>query len=385
VRRAAAVLCGLGAGALLLGLARAPEPEFEPTTLCVRGLDVGQGDAWLITWPGGARWLIDGGGDPMGNRDVGHALLLPALRAEAIEHLDKVLATHGDADHTDGLVAVIEELSVGELWIPGRSRMTGRMRRLVTAAERRGVPVRTVEGGDVLDVAAPGEVRVLHPGVGEEPPKDPNNRSLVLRVALGRVSFLMTGDIEAEAEQDLLVEALRSTVMKIPHHGSKTSSTPAFVDAVDPLAAMTGVGADNRWNFPHASVRARYLTRQAPMYWTGRHGELRICTDGWSMVAGHRAGVRWEELRRWTAVEVEAWWREGEEAPARVVQLPCEEVARPKARRTPKKRRAKRRSTAKKPSKEESEPEADPPPEQLLDDREWERGRKKRGKLKPGW
>ena len=311
MRKLAAVVCAALAAGLLLGLARAPDPGFAPTTLCVRGLDVGQGDAWLVTWPDGQRWLIDGGGDPMGLWDVGQSRLLPALRAEAIEHLDLVLATHGDADHTEGLVAVVEELSVGELWIPGHRRMTGRMRRLVTAAERRGVPVKQIEAGDVPTVAAPGELRVLHPSPGGDPPKHPNDRSIVLRLALGRVSFLMTGDLEAEGEQGLLVEPLRSTVMKVPHHGSRTSSTQPFVDAVDPMAAIAGIGEDNRWGFPTASVRARYLTRHIPMYWTGRHGEHRICTDGWSMVASHRDGVGWKELRRWSVQEVDAWWQAG--------------------------------------------------------------------------
>jgi competence protein ComEC len=373
------VACALAAGTLLLGLGRAPEPGFGATTLCVRGLDVGQGDAWLVTWPDGARWLIDGGGDPMGFRDVGRALLLPALRLEAIEHLDKLVATHGDADHTDGLIAVIEELSVGELWIPGRRRMTGSMRRLVTAAQRRGVPIRTVEGGDVVRVMAPAGVRVLHPGVGQEPPRKANDRSLVLRLELGRVSFLMTGDVEVEAEARLLRGPLRSTVMKVPHHGSKTSSTPPFVDAVDPLVAIAGIGADNRWGFPHASVRARYLTRHVPIYWTGRHGELRICTDGWSMVASHRDGPRWEELRRWSAADIQRWWQEGLEAPPRVVSIPCEEGKRP----TRKRRKRKKKKKKKKPEATVEPDEVEP--ERLLNDREWERRRKKRGKLRPGW
>lgn len=378
MRRAAALICAALAAGLLMGLARAPDPGFDSTTLCVRGLDVGQGDAWLVTWPDGARWLIDGGGDPMGLYDVGQARLLPALRADAIERVDVLVATHGDADHTEGLVAVVQELDVGELWIPGRRKMTGRMRRLVTAAERRGVPIREVESGEQPLVAAPAGLRVLHPRVGDEPPHHPNDRSIVLRLELGRVSFLMTGDLEAEGERRLLTDALRSTVMKIPHHGSRTSSTPPFVDAVDPLAAMAGIGAENRWGFPTASVRARYLTRHIPMYWTGRHGEHRICTDGWSMAASHRDGVRWRELRRWTPAEVEAWWEEGRGAPPRVVQLPCEGAKKPTRKRT---RRPKKPTPQPEPTPAE-EAEED---EGLLDDRAWERRRKQRGRLRPGW
>jgi len=295
-----------------------------PHRLCLTALDVGQGDSFLLSLPGDRYWLVDGGGLPGGGYDIGAARVLPALRRRGVDHLDRVLVSHADGDHFEGLFSVIEQISVGSLWIPSRRRLPRRMARLLESAESRGVPIRVVDAGDSFGPGrAPLQVRLVHPwpgwdeGLGREQ-RSENNRSLVLRLQLGAVSFLLTGDIERQTEMRLLAMGAveRSTVLKAPHHASRTSSTPRFVAVVDPLVAVAGIGRNNRFGFPHASVVARYLGRGTPLYWTGRHGAVRTCTDGYSLWVEQERGQGWSELRRWDEADVLQWVQDGRRPPS---------------------------------------------------------------------
>lgn len=402
-----------GAALLLLGSlvllgAPAVAPEDREPQLCLTVLDVGQGDALLVSLPGGERWLVDGGGVRGGGYDVGRYKVLPALRRLGVDRLDRVFVTHGDADHFEGLFAVLAALPVGELWVPTRRSLSARMGALVADAERLGVPLRVVDEGAVLP-AAPRPVRaqLLHPwpgwAVGEaDEATGSNDGSIVLRVALGDVAMLLTGDIEAPAEERL-AEAGRlapAAVLKVPHHGSKTSSTPALLDRVRPLVAVAGAGADNRYGFPHASVAARYGRAGAPLYWTGRHGALRVCTDGWSIhVEQAGESLRWSSLRRWSVDEVAGWSAESVEAPVlQPVAARCEVPERgrrrtrargaSKSKRKPKsKGKSKGKPKAKSTGSASASPTPPPGPEapSLAPDREWERARRTRGRLKAPW
>ena len=382
----------VAAGALLAGPVGAPAPAFDPRRLCLEVLDVGQGDALLLDLPGGERWLIDGGGDPAGRFDVGRYRLMPALRRAGVDRLDAVFATHGDADHVDGLRAVLADVPVDQLWIPGRRGASRRMSTLVDLAERRGVSVLEGEAGAAPSAAAPAAVRLLHPGPADgPPPADRNDRSIVLWVALADVSFLLTGDIEEPVERALLATtpSLRSTVLKVPHHASRTSSTPDFVDAVAPLVAVAGIGQDNRFGHPHASVARRYLTRGVPLYWTGRHGGLRACTDGFGLVVeqrGERGALT--VLRRWTEQEVAGW--------SRVAGRPSAPGLRPTPAGSPEVRqrppRRGRRRARSSPERTDDPVDAAPaevlPPAatpDLIDEREWRRRRGRRGRLRAPW
>jgi len=361
--------------------------------MCLTVLDVGQGDALLLELPGGVTWLVDGGG---GGGEVGRYRLLPALRRRGIDRLDAVVATHGDADHAEGLLDVVEQLQVGELWVPERAGSPRLLRRLIRQAERRGVRVREAAAGETPAAAAPAELALLHPWPGwTAEPEGENDRSVVLRAALGRVSFLLAGDIEAAGEQRLTLagRALRSTVLKVPHHGSRTSSGPSLLDRVDPLVGVAGVGVDNRFGFPHASVSRRYLQRGAPLYWTGRHGPLRACTDGWSLrVERSPKEGRWELLREWDPEAIDAWWRRAGAATPEPPRCAAAKSGWRKPPRSRKRRRASppepaRRARASAPPERESArldptPAPEPPPPVLLDDREWERRRRRRGRFR---
>jgi beta-lactamase superfamily II metal-dependent hydrolase len=385
--RAGLVLMGLLSG--LVAILSGGRGEAAAPRLCLEVLDVGQGDALLLTLPGGRRWLVDGGGDPSGRVDVGQLRLLPALRRRGIDRLDRVFATHGDLDHTGGLHAVLDELEVGELWVPRRSGGSSGLRRLTSSAARLGTPVLSVADGDALVESAPTTARLLHPRPGWVDALSldahENNGSIVLLVGLGQVQMLLTGDVEAPAEDLLVQQGLpRAAILKVPHHGSRSSSTEGLLAAVDPLVAVAGAGRENHFGFPHASVSARYLRRGVPLLWTGRHGALRTCTDGWTVVVENAPDGRgWEPLRSWSPSEVSAWVEraQAERPPVRrpVVTKEVKRSSRPKRkRRTRRRSRSRRKAAAPTPSPE-------PTPTVLLDDRAWERRRKARRKPKPPW
>ena len=120
--------------------------------------------------------------------------------------------------------------------------------------------------------------------------------------------MLLTGDVEAAGEAALLEGggALHADVLKVAHHGSRTSSSDAFLDRVGPLVAVGGIGEDNRFGFPHQAVVARFRARGVPLYWTGRDGEVRVCSDGLGVVVDTRASGRWTRVAERTAAQVAA-------------------------------------------------------------------------------
>ena len=282
--RAGLVLMGLLSG--LVAILSGGRGEAAAPRLCLEVLDVGQGDALLLTLPGGRRWLVDGGGDPSGRVDVGQLRLLPALRRRGIDRLDRVFATHGDLDHTGGLHAVLDELEVGELWVPRRSGGSSGLRRLTSSAARLGTPVLSVADGDALVESAPTTARLLHPRPGWVDALSldahENNGSIVLLVGLGQVQMLLTGDVEEETDDALLAwgARLRSRILKVAHHGSPTSSTVRFVEQVGPEIAVVQVGVGNKFRHPSAEVMGRYGERDIQILRADFRGAVMMRTDG---------------------------------------------------------------------------------------------------------
>jgi competence protein ComEC len=238
-------------------------------------LDVGQGDAILIQTALGRQVVVDGGPSP--------AALLDGLGRRIPfwdRSLDLVVLTHGDADHVTGLTAALQRYSVAAILESGvdlespeyaawRDAVVGH-----SGLMRASKGLRVMLGGAVW-------LETLHPGplpiTGTA--SDSNNNSLVTILHSGAIDFLLTGDIEEEAETSLArMGGLRSEVMKVAHHGSNTSTTPALLDAVAPWAAVISVGADNRFGHPTQAVLQR-LTG-IPMYRTDKHGAVEFTTDG---------------------------------------------------------------------------------------------------------
>jgi competence protein ComEC len=247
--------------------------------------DVGQGDATLIELGTGERILIDGGGDQQGT-DPGKEVLLPALRSRRIDALDLVVLSHAHPDHYGGLAAVLGALPVKELWEPGQVRAEApgsEPALLLAGAEERGTRVRTaLELCNQAHVLGRAHIDVVSPCPTFDAAWEPNDNSLVLRLRFGRRAFLFAGDVEQAAEAAALRERalLRADVLKVPHHGSRTSSTEAFLEAVGARIGIVSAGRGNRFGHPHADVLERLSAKLERVLVTARHGGVELQTDG---------------------------------------------------------------------------------------------------------
>ncbi len=268
-------------------LRRAGAPQG---VLRVTALDVGQGDATLVDFPDGSLWLIDGGGVVGSPVDPGKVVILPVLRARRRERLDVVVLSHPHPDHFTGLVSVIEQVEVGELWDTGQGEAEGAgpiYKQLLEVARRRGVRIR--RPGELCGRARSmggAFASVLAPCPGFVPGRGANDNSLVLKLSLGRHAVLMMGDAEHEEEAELVARygsALRADVLKAGHHGSRTSSSEAFLAAVRPELATVSCGVRNHFGHPHAEALARLGAAGVQPLRVDRLGSLDLVSDGQSL------------------------------------------------------------------------------------------------------
>lgn len=241
----------------------------------VEMLDVGHGDSLFIRAPGGTTLLIDGG-DRDEYRDLGRRVVVPAMLARGVHHLDYVVCTHPDRDHIGGLHEVVRRLSVGQMLLGGAPSGAPLETALIRQCRDQKIPIRYLQRGDTLP-AAGATIDVLHPGQDLANTDKPNNRSIVLRIAWPGFSILCTGDIEAPIEARLLASTLPETqLLKVPHHGSNTSSTAALLDALHPRYALCSTDARVNRRPIHPDVARRYAERNIPLLRTDYEGGLRV-------------------------------------------------------------------------------------------------------------
>ncbi len=224
--------------------------------LTITFLDVGQGDCILVQAPGGRTMLVDGGGwqGQQTGYDVGREIVTPALMARIVRRLDVLVITHPHEDHIGGLPAVIEAVPIGMVLDPKLKSDSPVYPQLMEAVAKKNIKVYRAMVGQRINLGRGIYAQVLGPpnqrfeGTGAEV----NDNSVVIRLVYGDVSVLLTGDVEEEGALRLadMGEAVHSTIMKVPHHGSSGAAQRAFLDAVQPELAIISVAEENSFGHP---------------------------------------------------------------------------------------------------------------------------------------
>lgn len=240
-------------------------------------IDVGQGDSALIK-TNNCNILIDGGGTENSDYNIGKQVLVPYLLDNTNGIIDVMFISHFHEDHAEGCISVIESLKVKKIIIGTQPKQTDLYTNVLKLAKIKSIPIITMNAGDSIKIDDV-EFKILFPGNEIELEGDLNNNSLVIRMEYYKSSMLFTGDIEKEAEKLLLSDKgylLDVDILKVAHHGSKTSSFDSFIEEVTPKIALIGVGNDNKFGHPAEEVVERLEKYGAQIYRTNECGEIRI-------------------------------------------------------------------------------------------------------------
>ena len=278
VRRAAVAVAAVGSLAVVT--ATGVEAAAPRNRLRVTMLDVGQGDAIVVQFPGGQSLLVDTGGTP-GPFDIGGRVVTPALWALGIRQLDWLAITHADLDHIGGAEAVLADLSPREVWEAVPVPRNPDLQALRLLARHHRTPWRTLQAGDRLSIGD-AVLEVVHPPPPEwERQKVRNDDSLVLKLVYGEVEFLLTGDAgqEFEGSQRLEAESLLR-ILKVGHHGSRTSTSEHLVAKIRPHIALVSAGRSNLFGHPAPDVMARLDRAGTTIFRTDRDAAIILETDG---------------------------------------------------------------------------------------------------------
>jgi len=275
-----------------------------PDEITLSAIDVGHGDALLLEIPGGERVLVDGGGSHDPAVDLGEAVVVPFLLHQGIRTLSAVVLTHPDRDHIGGLGAVVSNLRVSEIWAGPPAWELDSYRELRRRAAERGVSFRRLREGEEIALGR-AAVEVLAAGTAHPEGKDRrgrggNTQSLVLRVRYGEAAILLTGDAEQELERRLVRSRLPlgADILKVGHHGSRSSTTPLFLGAVAPRLALISTGRSGAFRLPSPRVIHRLRERGVVTYRTDRDGSVVIALSGARRIRVRSfTDPRWREIR----------------------------------------------------------------------------------------
>lgn len=258
--------------------------KIIPKDLRIFFVDVGQGDCTLILTPGNKSILIDGGGTRNSEEyDIGEQVLLPYLLNRKVKEIDYMFISHFDADHCNGLIAILENLKVDTLLIGEQAQESEEYYKIMEVTKNNNVDVKKVKEGDKILIEKDCIFHILYPE-RNLPFNDLNNNSIVIKLIYRNFSMLFTGDIGEKAEKKILEKNIdvRANILKVSHHGAATSSTEEFIKKVNPIVAIIGVGEKNTFGHPNEKVLERFRKNGISVYRTDLHGEIeiRIKTNG---------------------------------------------------------------------------------------------------------
>ncbi len=291
MRRAAVALAAaitICSAVLLLHPLSEPKPDGR---LHITFLDVDQGDAIFVQFPKGATMLIDAGGkinfgsDEDGFRPdvpgVGEFVVSKYLWHLGYSEIGAVIATHADADHIEGMSDVARNFSIGRAFYGRPAEGEPDFDRWIEILRRQGVPVQGLAAGDEVKIDGV-SVEALWPRADSDGSGSSNNDSLVLRLTYGKRAVLLTGDIELAAENGLIASGadISADVIKVPHHGSRTSSSPGLIEAVKPQIAIISAGRGSMFGHPHREILDRWNGAGVEVMVTARSDTITLSTDG---------------------------------------------------------------------------------------------------------
>ena len=257
---------------------------FSPTSaikgLTVSVIDVGQGDSILVESPSGKTMLIDAG-PKYKKGDAGRRYVLPFLHKKGINKLDIVVLTHPHDDHVGGLPSVLKDLPVGLVYDSGQPHTSRAYLDFLNLVAQNNIPYKLARAGQMIDLGGGVKGEILNPQEPFIEESALNNNSVVIRLVYGQIAIMLTGDTEKEGERRILGlgAVLKSQVLKAGHHGSRTSSSLEFLEAVKPEVALISVGIKNKFHHPHPSTLKKFTELGVKVYRTDLSGNIVVSTD----------------------------------------------------------------------------------------------------------
>lgn len=249
---------------------------YNPDKLEVFYLDVGQGDSSLVVFPGGEALLVDGGGTYVSDYEIGYQIVLPFILEKRI-NVTRMAVSHYHPDHIKGILEIVNIIKPKQLWLSSEAKKNSFYLRLINMLDK-SIEVKKITS-DFSHSIGNCRISCLFPVSFISNDDTDNNQSQVIKISDDYHSFLFTGDIESRVENSLIKSAcskLRSDVLKVPHHGSRTSSTPDFLRCVKPVLAVFSFAKNNRFNFPDKEILKNYMNQGIKFVSTANRGGIKV-------------------------------------------------------------------------------------------------------------
>ena len=251
-----------------------PFPGTQSFGLKVHFIDVGQGDSILVQTPNGKSVLVDASKNDEGEKVVEY------IKSQGIEKLDALVGTHPHEDHIGGMDMVVKELDIGSIYMPKKTTTTKTFKDLLNAVKKKSLKIDTAKAGVDIEVDKSVEMSILAPNSSDY--EDTNDYSAVIKLTYNKTSFLLTGDAGNTSEKEMLSKGydLKADVLKVGHHGSRTSTTAGFLEAVSPSYAVISLATPNEYGHPHKETLKKLSDANIQVFRTDKSGTVIALSDG---------------------------------------------------------------------------------------------------------